>query len=100
MLLTTCCAPDVFASALLRMRCIAVVSPSGIRQSGKGGSTRKGVRHAKGLCHGTRCGFEQAQGCLLVRSSLILNPKPYSTPNPNPGPGSRPSPSPALTLAR
>lgn len=72
MLLTTCCAPDVFASALLRMRCIAVVSPSGIRQSGKGGSTCKGVRHAKGLCHGTRCGFEQAQGCLLVRSSLIL----------------------------
>lgn len=36
MLLTTCCAPDVFASALLRMRCIAVVSPSGIRQSSKG----------------------------------------------------------------
>ena len=33
---------------------------------------RIGVSTAKGLCHGTRCGFEQAQGCLSVRSSLIL----------------------------
>ena len=49
-----------------------MVSPSGIRQSGKGGSTCKGERHAKGLWNGTRCGFEQALGCLLVRSSLIL----------------------------
>ena len=28
--------------------------------------------HAKRVCHGTSCGFEQAQGCLLVRSSLFL----------------------------
>ena len=72
MLLTTCCAPDVFASALLRMRCIAVVSPSGIRQSSKGAARVRVCVTPKGLCHGTRCGFEQAQGCLSVRSSLIL----------------------------
>ena len=43
LLLATCSLPEVFASALFRMRCIAVVSPSGIRQSSKGCSTVRGV---------------------------------------------------------
>ena len=48
LLLATCHLPDVFASALLRIRCIAVVSPSGIRQSSKGCNTVRG-EHGKGV---------------------------------------------------